>query len=58
MSSGPEFKIALSLEPLKYYKKVSASTAKRLDRCFIKLEKAPLNGPGIIPLREMAGKYM
>lgn len=32
------FRIALSKEALKYYNRVSVTTAARLDRCFASLE--------------------
>ncbi|MBN1189254.1 MAG: type II toxin-antitoxin system RelE/ParE family toxin [Dehalococcoidales bacterium] len=51
------FKIALSREAVKYYKKVSASTAARLDRCFTNLEFEPLKGSNIKPLKGIPGKY-
>lgn len=57
MSNEQKFKIALSREALKYYKKVSTTTAERLDKCFTNLESEPIKGTNIKPLREMAGKY-
>ena len=57
MSNEQMFKVALSKEALKYYKKVSTNTAFRLDKCFTKLESEPLSGPSIKSLKGMAGKY-
>ena len=51
------FKIALSKEALKYYKKGSVATAGRLDRCFINLESDPLRGSNIKALKGLTGKY-
>ena len=57
MSSAPKFRIALSREALKYYTKVSTTTAHRLDICFAHLESEPLGGSNIKPLTGAAGKY-
>lgn len=57
MSNEPTFKIALSKEALKYYNKVSANTAGKLDRCFASLESEPIQGSNIKPLKGFAGKY-
>ena len=35
MSKEQKFKVALSREALKYYDKVSTSTAERLDKCLL-----------------------
>lgn len=56
MSNEP-FRIALSKEALKYYSKVSTTTAVRLDKCFARLESEPLKGSSIKPLQGMEGKY-
>jgi len=34
MSNGQKFRVALSRDALKYYQKVDADAAARLDRCF------------------------
>jgi len=57
MSNEQKFRIALSKEALKYYNRVSTTTAERLDRCFSSLESEPIKGSSIKPLKEMAGKY-
>ncbi|MEK7353132.1 MAG: type II toxin-antitoxin system RelE/ParE family toxin [Chloroflexota bacterium] len=57
MSNERKFRIALSREALKYYNKVSVTTAGRLDKCFSNMELDPIKGANIKPLREMAGKY-
>ena len=57
MSNVPIFKIALSKEALKYYKKVSINTAAKLDKCFVSLESEPIQGSNIKPLSGLAGKY-
>jgi mRNA interferase RelE/StbE len=51
------FKIALSKEALKYYNKVSLSTASRLDKCFAVLEQEPFKGSNVKYLKGIAGKY-
>ncbi len=51
------FSVALSREALKYYNRVSTTTAARLDACFTKFESEPLNGPNIKHLQGMPGKY-
>ncbi len=51
------FRIALSKEALKYYEKVSVTTATRLDRCFASLESNPLKGSNIKTLKGIRGKY-
>jgi|YelNatPaOPRAMG01_1025707.scaffolds.fasta_scaffold311996_1 mRNA interferase RelE/StbE len=56
-SRGQKFKIILSKEADKYYKKVDISTAKRLDKCFEQLEKNPVWGINIRPLKGERGKY-
>jgi len=51
------FRVALSREALKYYNRVSTTTAARLDNCFMSLETDPLKGPNIKHLQGMPGKY-
>jgi len=51
------YKIALSKEAVKYYKKVSSNTAARLDRCFTNLESEPIIGSSIKPLKGIPEKY-
>jgi len=51
------YRVGLSKEALKYYNKVSVDTARRLDRCFVSLESAPLKGPNIKSLTARPGQY-
>jgi mRNA-degrading endonuclease RelE of RelBE toxin-antitoxin system len=57
MSNEQTFRIALSKEALKYYKKVSVNTAARLDKSLTSLESDPIQGVNIKPLKGIAGKY-
>jgi mRNA interferase RelE/StbE len=57
MSNEPRFRVALSKDALKYYQKVDAGTAARLDRCFANLEQDPFGSGDIKPLKAMKGKY-
>ena len=57
MSNEQMFKVALSKDALKYYNKVSTTTAARLDKCFIKLESEPHSGPDIKQLKGVDRKY-
>ena len=57
MSSEQRFRVALSKDALKYYQKVDADTAARLDRCFARLEEDPFGGGDVKPLKGMRGKY-
>jgi mRNA interferase RelE/StbE len=57
MSNEQIFKVALSREALKYYKKVSTNTAARIDKCFIKLEEEPRSGANIKQLKGFHDAY-
>jgi mRNA interferase RelE/StbE len=57
MSHERKFRVALSTDALKYYQKVDADTAARLDRCFETLEEDPFGGGDIKPLRGHKGRY-
>jgi mRNA-degrading endonuclease RelE of RelBE toxin-antitoxin system len=57
MSDAPGFRIALSKEALKYYRRVGTATAKRLDGCFATLESNPVHGVNVKPLVSMPGQY-
>ena len=57
MSNEQRFRVALSKNALKYYQRVDADTATRLDQCFKALEEDPFSGGDIKPLRGSKGKY-
>jgi len=57
MSSERKFRVALSKDALKYYRKLDTNTAARLDRCFKILEEDPFSGGDIKPLRGAKGRY-
>ena len=57
MSNERTFRVALSREALKYYRKVSTNTAVKLDKCFANLESGPFHGSNIRLLRGMPEKY-
>jgi mRNA interferase RelE/StbE len=57
MSNAPNFKIALSKEAFKYYKKISVNTVAKLDKCFVSLESEPFHGSNIKPIKGLNGKY-
>ena len=57
MSNEQKFRVAFSKDALKYYRKVDANTAARLDRCFEVLEDDPFSGGDIKPLKGMRGRY-
>jgi mRNA interferase RelE/StbE len=51
------YKIVIAREAVKYYQKVSTSTAARLDKCFAGLENEPFTGPNIKSLKGMKDIY-
>ena len=57
MSIERQFRLALSKDALKYYQKLDASVAARLDQCFKTLEEDPFSGGDIKPLKGVKGRY-
>lgn len=57
MSNEQKFRVALSKDALKYYRKLDANTAAKLDQCFKILEEDPFGGGDIKPLKGVKGRY-
>jgi len=57
MSNERKFRVALSKDALKYYRKVDERTANRLDHCFASLESDPFGEGDIRPLKGTKGRY-
>ena len=51
------YEVRLSRRAQRYYERVDADTARRLDRCFEALTKDPYRGGDIKPLKGMKGVY-
>jgi hypothetical protein len=51
------YRVALSREATKYYQKVSANTARRLEKCFADLEIKPFRGPNIKLLKGVTNSH-
>jgi len=51
------YEIRLSHRARRYYERVSAGTARRLNRCFETLAKDPLGGGDIKLVKGMRGAY-
>lgn len=51
------YEVRLSRRALRYYNRVDASTARRLNKCFQSLEGNPFGGGDIKPLEGMRGVY-
>jgi mRNA interferase RelE/StbE len=57
MSDAPRYEVRLSRRAHRYYERVPADTARRLDRCFEALNRNPYGGSDIKPIQGAPGVY-